>query len=421
MKICIITLAIIYYHQCFAQDANAYKEILTLENIRSNIQLHSSHLSMYNAQVQSLDEAAKGVTSWAPPEFSTGFWMTPYNTKYWKRNNEMAGMGQYMISGQQSFPNRERQKAEEAYLASMSAVIKDQKNTKQNDLFTEAKKNFFQWMIGKKKLDILYEDIKILDFMIKSAEIRYKNGSGKIGAYYKAKAAIGSINNLILLSKNGINQNRIALNTLMHRPSNTPFDIDTLKEMKVDKVIDFDTATIINNRSDLKAIADEINVSNLEQNLVKSKLKPEYGIRYDHMFGFGGLPMQYTLMGMVKIPFANWSAKSYKTSIQSLKYKVIAKEQEKSALINESIGMAFSLKSQIETKQEQIKLYEAEIIPALKRNYQTSVLAYEQNNEDLFVLYDSWEKLNLIQLEYFDLIQQLFSSRIELERIVQTM
>ena len=34
----------------------------------------------------------------------------------------------------------------------------------------------------------------------------------------------------------------------------------------------------------------------------KKSLKPQFGVRYDHMFGFGGLPMQYSLMGMLKIP-----------------------------------------------------------------------------------------------------------------------
>jgi hypothetical protein len=48
-------------------------------------------------------------------------------------------------------------------------------------------------------------------------------------------------------------------------------------------------------------------------------------------------------------------------------------------------------------------LYEQEIIPALKNNYKSMQLGYEQNTEELFMLFDAWEQLNMTQIEYFDL------------------
>ena len=39
----------------------------------------SPDLKMFDAQIRSLDEAAKGARNWEPPELSTGLWMTPYN------------------------------------------------------------------------------------------------------------------------------------------------------------------------------------------------------------------------------------------------------------------------------------------------------------------------------------------------------
>ena len=50
----------------------------------------------------------------------------------------------------------------------------------------------------------LNENKNILDFMIKNAEIRYKNGLGKISAYYKAKAALGNLQNMQLMFENDI-------------------------------------------------------------------------------------------------------------------------------------------------------------------------------------------------------------------------
>jgi hypothetical protein len=88
-------------------------------------------------------------------------------------------------------------------------------------------------------------------------------------------------------------------------------------------------------------------------------------------------------------------------------------------MINEELGMAYSMKAEIETKQKQIRLYEADIIPALKRNYQTIQLAYEQNTEELFMLYDAWEKLNMTEIDYLDLLQQLLTMDAEFERILE--
>ena len=403
----------------FKGNSQTVTNTLSLKDILLHIQTHSSHLSMFDAQAASLDAAAKGSHSWMPPEFATGFWMTPYNPKFWKGSRSNPGMGQYMLSGQQTFPDKKKQDAELAYLSSMSAVTKEQRIAKENELFAEARKNFCQWFISKKKITILNEDLKILSFMIESAEIRYRNATGKIGAYYKAKAAIGSINNMKILAENEIDQRRISLNTLMHMPSNSKYEIDSVDVNFLTENLEFDTTTIVQNRSDVKVFNQEIILTNLEQKMEKSKLRPEYGIRYDHMFGFGGLPMQFTLMGMVKIPFAKWSSKKINANMESLRFKANAQLEERKGLINESVGMAYALKAEIETKQKQLSLYDNDIIPALKRNYQTTLLAYQQNTEDLFVLYDSWEKLNLIKLEYLDIKQQLFTNIIELDKVLE--
>ncbi|WP_457824610.1 hypothetical protein, partial [Staphylococcus aureus] len=71
---------------------------------------------------------------------------------------------------------------------------------------------------------ILGENEKILDFMIKNAEIRYKNGLEKISAYYKAKAALGDVKNMQLMFENDIKEKRIRINALMGRNAMIYFD-----------------------------------------------------------------------------------------------------------------------------------------------------------------------------------------------------
>ena len=403
---------------CAGFFANAQTK--TLDEILIEIQLANPSLKMYDAEVQSMDAAAKGAWSWMPPEAGTGFFMMPYNPKY-ARKNAMGeeGMGQYVFSVQQTLPNRKRQAAEYNYMNTMSSVVKEKKGAALNELNAGAKKNYFEWVIIKKKFSILEQNEKLLDFMIKNSEIRYKNGMGKLSAYYKAKAALGKIQNMRLMLENDIRLRRINLNTLMNRDKETSFDIDTTFIIKDYTNFQIDSTAFINSRSDLKAIARDIQLVGLQQQLERAKLKPEFGFRYEHMIGIGGQPAQYTAMAMVKIPFVSWSSRMSKANIESLRYKRETLGFERQMVINELSGMASNMRTEFITKQRQLKLYEENIIPALQNNYKIMQLAYSQNTEELFELFDAWETLNMTQLEYLDQLQQLLVMQTELERILQ--
>ena len=414
MKIKILIISLLFT----TGIANA--QVVSLENIKETILSNHPTLKMYDAEVRSMDEAAKGAKSWMPPEFGAGFFMTPYNPKFIQRGEmgEM-GMGQFMIAAQQMIPNKSRQEAEFQYMKTMSSVEKEKKNVAINDLITEAKKNYYEWIIIKKKRTILSQNEKLLAFMIQNAELLYKNNMGKLSAYYKAKAALGNLQSMQLMLDNDIQQRRIALNTVMNRDKNIVFDIDTVYLIKDFANLQLDSAEITPIRSDIKAIDREINLTYLKQNVEQTKLRPEYGVRFENMIGLAGQPLQFTAMAMVKIPFAPWSARMYKANIESLRWKKEALEFQKLMVINELTGMATGMRTEFEVKKRQIKLLEDNIIPALTNNYKTMQLGYQQNTEELFMLFDAWETLNMTQLEYLNQVQQLLLIQVALERILE--
>lgn len=399
------------------QQATA--QVLKLADILEGIQHSNPSLKVYDSEIRSLDAASKGANNWMPPEVSTGLWMTPYNTKLWKSNGPgTTGMGQYMISAQQMVPNKKANKAKGEYMSAMSSVEKENKEAAINDLFAAAKKNYYEWIIIEKKLSIIDESKKLLLFMLTNAETRYKNGLGKISAYYKAKASLGNMENIRVDLANKIVQKRIALNTLMNRNRLLNFTVDTNYVIKDYTATTFDNSLFYSNRSDIKAIDKNIELTSLQQNLERATQKPEFGIRYDHMFGFGGFPIQYTLMGMVKIPMT-WSTRSNKANIESLRFKMQSLEEQKAAMAIDYSGMAYQLQQDITAKKKQLLLFENSILPALKKNYESTQLGYEQNTSELFELYDAWETLNNSEIEYFDQLQQLLSMQVDLEKLLQ--
>ena len=397
------------------------QKIMNINSILDSVKAGNPSFKMYDADIRSMDEAAKGAKSWMPPEVSSGLWMVPYNTGLWKKgDNGATGMGQYMIGGQQMFPNKKKQNADAAYMEAMSSVSKEKKNATLNELINDAKKAYYEWIIIEKKLVVLEQNEKLLDFMIKNTEIRYKNGLEKISAYYKAKAALGNIMNMQLMFQNDIKEKRIRINSLIGRNAMIDFDIDTSYQINDYSAVVFDSTLFYSSRSDLKAIDKDISITWLKQETERQSLKTQFGIRYEHMFGFGGFPMQFTLMGMMKIPIAKWSAKMNKANIESLKWKANILQSQKVMMVNEYSGMAYGMRNEIELKKKQLKLYEDNIIPALRNNYKTMQLGYEQNTEELFMLFDAWETLNMTQLEYLNQLQQLLSMQVELERILET-
>ena len=408
----------------FAAVSGSKAQTLKLDAIIDSISTNHPIVKMYNSEIRSMDEAAKGAKNWMPTEISTGLWMVPYDPSRWKKMDDgmggyKEGMGQYMVGGQQMFPNKKKQHADAAYMEAMSSVEKDKKNATLNELINNAKQYFYEWIILKKKMVILQQNEQLLDFMIRNAEIRYRNNLEKISAYYKAKAALGNVMNMRLMFENDIREKRIRLNALMGRNSMTAFDIDTAYQFNDYSSLVFDSTLFYTSRSDMKAIDKDITLTLLKQETEKLGLKPQFGIRYDHMFGFGGLPMQYSLMGMTRIPLTRGASRMSKANVESLKWKATALQSQKEMMVNEYSGMAYGMRNELELKMKQLKLYEGNIIPALRNNYKTMQLGYEQNTEELFMLFDAWETLYMTQLEYTELLNQALKMQVAIDRLME--
>jgi outer membrane protein TolC len=151
----------------------------------------------------------------------------------------------------------------------------------------------------------------------------------------------------------------------------------------------------------------------------KSKLLPEFGVKYDHMFAFGNRPQQFSLMGMVSIPMP-WSTKMNKATINSIKIKNESLEWQKQMILNEASGMISGMQTELKNLKTQYDIAEKSIIPALRRNYDTAILAWQNNTGDLFVVLDSWEALNMAQIDKLDKLQAILSTQVEIEKQLET-
>jgi len=398
---------------------NLAAQTLSLDNILSTIKTNNPQLKMYDADIQSMDAAAKGAKSWMPPQVETGFFMTPYNTKMWKADEMNPGMGNYMLGVTQMIPNASKLKADFNLMSAMSSVEKENKNYTINQLKALAKTNYYQWLVLNKKIKIADDNLLLLDYMIKSMEIRYQYNMDKLPTYYKAKSQYSALESMILMLQNDISQKRIMLNTLMARDKNTKFEIDETYEIKDFNLAISDTTSLSKNRSDVKAIEKTMEINQLKIAAEKTKLLPEFGIKYDHMFAFGEQPQQFSLMGMITIPMP-WSTKMNKANIDSFQIKNESLNWQKQMILNEATGMISGMNTELTSLKKQYEIAQKSIIPALRKNYETAILAWQNNTGDLFATLDAWEALNMAQIDALDKLQSILAAQVEIEKQLET-
>ncbi len=398
---------------------NLAAQTLSLDNVLNTIKTNNPQLKIYDAEIQSMDAAAKGAKSWMPPQVETGFFMTPYNTKMWKANEMNPGMGNYMLGVTQMIPNASKLKADFNLMNAMSSVEKENKNYTVNQLKALAKTNYYQWLVLNKKIKIADDNLLLLDYMIKSMEIRYQYNMDKLPTYYKAKSQYSALESMILMLQNDISQKRIMLNTLMARDKNTKFEIDETYEIKDFNLAISDTTSLSKNRSDVQAIEKTMEINQLKIAAEKTKLLPEFGIKYDHMFAFGTQPQQFSLLGMVTIPMP-WSTKMNKANINSFKIKNESLNWQKQMILNEATGMISGMNNELTALKKQYEIAQKSIIPALKKNYETAILAWQNNTGDLFATLDAWEALNMAQIDALDKLQSILAAQVEIEKQLET-
>lgn len=392
---------------------NLAAQTLSLDNVLSTIKTNNPQLKMYDADIQSMDAAAKGARSWMPPQVETGFFMTPYNSNLWKASEMGQGMGNYMLGVTQMIPNASKLKADFNLMNAMSSVEKENKNYTVNQLKALAKTNYYQWLVLNKKIKIADDNLLLLDYMIKSMEIRYQYNMDKLPTYYKAKSQYSALESMILMLQNDISQKRIMLNTLMARDKNTKFEIDETYEIKDFNLAISDTTSLSKNRSDVKAIEKTMEINQLKIAAEKTKLLPEFGIKYDHMFAFGTQPQQFSLMGMITIPMP-WSTKMNKANINSYHIKNESLNWQKEMILNEATGMISGMSNELNALKKQYEVAQKSIIPALKKNYETAILAWQNNTGDLFATLDAWEALNMAQIDALDKLQNILAAQVEI-------
>ena len=392
---------------CLAALAAKAQERLPLDTVLARVIINPA-LQAYDARISAQDAYATGAKSLDAPKISAGQYQTPYQLN--------PNTGSFMISGEQMFTNPAKLRAKEDYMKDMSKVTAEDKNYQKNQLIAQAKQYYFERVVLEKKLALLENTQRLLEYMLKDANIRLTYGKEKLSNIYKAKAELYELDNTREQLKNDISQKNIMLNTLMNRDKQTEFTVDTSLVLKDYESTITDTAVLANQRSDIKGLNRNIELQQLNAQMEYSKRKPDFGIQAAHMFSYGGYSNQYILMASITIPIVPWASKEYKANLKGIRYEVEELQQKKMDILNQTEGQLAGLRAEIISRKIQITNYQQNIIPALQNSYKTSLLAYDQNTGDLPSVLDGIKDLQTSRMEALDQLQQLLLVQVAYER-----
>lgn len=396
-------------------------QVMPLDSVLATVRRQNPVLAQYDYRARAKDAYAQGAGSWMAPQAGAGLWMAPYDKRMADEMSNGQDLGSVMLSVEQMIPNPARQRATREYLRAQSSVERSNGQAAFNGLRAQARGLYYAWVVLEKRGAVLKENEEIIRFMIRLAEVRYPYNQSKLNSIYEAQAKLGQLANEQLMVESQIRQQRIGLNTLMNLPGDNAFRVDTTLDLTSldlgrQAIAPPDTAALAADRSDIRSLEQTIRVMQLGRRQEKSLLKPDFGIRYEHMSSIGSMPNQYTVMGMMTIPFAPWAAKMARSNVKAMHYEIEAMRRERQAMLNEATGMLASMQAEIGTKRQQIENYQDRILPALRKNYQVTLQAYEQNTTELPLVINAWETLNMTQMQYLDTLNELLQMQVTYER-----
>ncbi|RNI31804.1 TolC family protein [Rufibacter immobilis] len=398
--------------------AHAQSPVMPLDSVLNRILKDNPMLQEFEYRAKAQNAMAKGARSQMAPMVGAGVFMYPYPGQMNMEGQEMGGQddAMYMTSVEQDITNPAKLKAREKYQLSKAAIEEAGRGMTFNQLRAQAKTAYYQWVVLEKKKSVLLESQRIMQFMLKLSKVRYPYNQSSLGSIYKAEGRLGEVENMLTMTDSEIEMKNIQLNMLMNLPPENRFSVDTTVQATVLAVLP-DTSSLSAARSDIRQIDRTIESMQLNLRLENLQRKPDFGIRFENMMPRDRMmPQSFTLMGMVSIPIAPWSSKMYKANATAMNLEIQGMRKGRENLLNEARNMVASMALELQAKRTQVQNYEKKIIPALRRNYETTLLGYEQNTGQLPQVIDAWEALNMAQMEYLNNLEQLYLIGVNYEK-----
>lgn len=406
----IIVIIILFFYTILLQ---AQSQVLTLVQIFDSIEKNYPEILKYESKILSIQALTEGAKAWMPPTLSAGPEQFFYDPSMLMDESDMNRAG-ITISLEQMIPNNKKLNAKKSYLQSLGIIQQNNADWAKNTYRYYAKYLYYQRVVAEKTINLVEENKELLTMFVDASEARFPYNQSDLSTIFKTKAKLEELKNMETMLLATIAESNIGINTLMNRDLNTFFAIDTAITFKKFEIKSVYTDTSSLTRSDILSMQNNIISMKLNQELMYSQRKPDFGVKFSHMQMLG-MPSQYSLMGMMTIPVVPWSAKMYKSEVKSMSFEIDAMTKEKESMQLMALRMVNEKLVMLNYGKIQISNFQSGIIPMYTKNFEANLLAYKQNTGSLFVLLDAWEMLLMKKMEYYNKILEVLKLEADYE------
>lgn len=392
----------------------AHSQVLTLDSVLTRVDNANPMLREYSDRISAAEAYSDGARAWMAPMVGVGPYWFPYPGQM---TMDPRDEGMFMGVIEQDIPNPAKLRAKKEFMSAQTRIEQENRAVLYNRLRAEAKTLYLSSLVAAEKLRVVREGQEIVELMLRLARIRYPYNQSSVSSIYKAEGRLAELRNMEYMTLGALEENEIKLRSLMNVAEGERFSIDTSFTVSWTPLDVADTSELGKQRSDVRQIDETIRSMSLNQQLQRLSAKPDFRIRFEHMQPRSGeMPTQFSAMAMVTIPIAPWASRMYKSEVRGMQYEIEAMRKERAGLLNEVRGMVAGMNAQLARMKQQLANYEKAILPALEKNYQALMLAYEENTEQLPAVVDGWEAYNMARQEYLDRKEEYYKMIVAYEQ-----
>ncbi|POY35365.1 hypothetical protein C3K47_14975 [Solitalea longa] len=390
---------------------------MSLKAVLDSITANNAGLQKFGYTTKANIEMGNMSKAWDAPTVSLGMEEFPYSNQMQMDNGARKML---MLNVDQMLPNFANQKAKAEYYQSFKNQNMNDYFTLKNKLFAEAKSAYFTELISTKRLSVLAEQGKMLELLIKIAEARLQYSQADLPTIYNARAKLGSLESMKIKEESMIRQARSTLNYLMSKPLTSDLQIDTSMSLSryKEQITQYDTSFVLQNRSDIQRMTNEITSMRLNQKVAQTMSKPMFGVGFKNMRMADGTYM-YSAMASMKLPLVPWSSKGYKSEVKAINYEIMAMEKERKNMVNETTSMIKNTMLDLQAQYKGLDIYEQRILPDYKKTFEVNLNAFGENKGDIFRTLMAWDDLLMKRMDYLNVLDQTYKMEVMYEEAIQ--
>ena len=294
-------------------------------------------------------------------------------------------------------------------LSAMSEAEKENVTIAQNEydvikqkLIAEVKEEYYKiWMI-ERQAGLREDNINLLKNLMGAVENSYKVNKASYSEVLLLKAELASYETDLNVLKNEAKSEVYKMNNLLGREiSNT--DIAVQKDWKIDTLAqprkELEDILLDKNPS-IKKMSSMIKMSELEINANNRELVPDIMVqgmvmrmpqgmilttKSDPMMmsGFGETVYMYSIMGSITLPFMPWSSGRITNKEEELQADISGLSLERTNMQGEMIAKLNASLTKLESKREQVGLYENDVLPLYKKALEAQLTEYRNGRSDI--------------------------------------